>query len=119
MTVHLRHFLCPYAVYDVDVGLHSFVVRVTGPVNGCAVFRYPHLGNASTLGFSLGSSTVHHDIRSNSMGKGAYTFPQFWYNKPTNSFQKMRWNTQKSLEKVRRTRDYSLEKMRAPRHSAR
>ena len=43
---------------------------MAGPFNGYAVFRYPHLGNASKLGISLCSSTVHHDVRGDAEGQG-------------------------------------------------
>ena len=58
-SIKLRHRTGLDRVHDVNVGLHGLVVGVAGPFNSYAVFRYPHLGNASKLSISLGSSTVH------------------------------------------------------------
>ena len=67
--IKLRHRTGLDGIHDVDVGLHGLVIGVAGPINGYAVFRYPHLGNASKLGISLCSSTVHHDVRGDAQGQ--------------------------------------------------
>ena len=69
--IKLRHRTRLDGIHDVDVGLNGLVVVVAGPVNGYAVFRYPFLGNASKLGISLGSSTVHHDVGRDAEGEVA------------------------------------------------
>ena len=69
--IKLSHRTSLNGIHYVNIGLHGLVVGVAGPVHGYAVFRYPYLGNASKLGISLGSSTVHHDVGRDAEGEVA------------------------------------------------